>query len=65
MNDSEKKAESFIKSMSGKRVKDNKTTTYIMVSVLKVKNNPHSTRWSLVKERVMKALRKEFGEDLV
>jgi hypothetical protein len=40
-------------------------TKYVIISVFKLKNNPHKTRWGFVKERAKKALEREFKEDLV
>jgi len=48
-----------------KRIKDVDATSYIVYAVLKLKNNPHNTRWSKIKERIEKALKREFGEDIV
>lgn len=48
-----------------RRIKEENSTTYLVYAVLKLKNNPHNTRWSKIKDRIDKALKREFGEDII
>jgi len=59
------KEEEIASRVGHKRIDNANATTYIVYAVLKVKNNPHNTRWSVIKERIEKALKREFGEDII